>query len=115
MNIDAIKKTAILRREDEDYIVESPLCPDVLGVGDTEAEAWQIFQEVLVDYEADHKANRVAKGPGRPAKGKKKFAVEMDPDITSAIAASAKALGISQGELVEGAYRLFQRSLPELG
>lgn len=105
MNIDAIKKTAFLRQEEGDFIVESPLCQDVVGVGDTEAEAWQIFFEILEDYIADLKLNRVAKGPGRPKKGKKKFAVEIDPDILVAIGEYAKELGISQGEVVEYLYR----------
>ena len=47
MNKDAIKKTAVLRFEDGDYIVESPLNNRVAGAGDTPEEAWQIFEEIL--------------------------------------------------------------------
>jgi hypothetical protein len=66
MNADAIKKAAVVRKQGGDYIVQSSLCPDVIGAGDTEPEAWQVFEEILEDYLADHKAGRVAKGRGRP-------------------------------------------------
>jgi predicted RNase H-like HicB family nuclease len=72
MNADAIKKTAAVRKQGGDYIVQSPLCPDVIGAGDTEPEAWQIFEEILEDYLADHKAGRVAKGRGRPKESTKR-------------------------------------------
>lgn len=109
MKVEAIKKTAIhWIDESGDHIVESPLCPMVSGVADTEAEAWQIFNEMLEEHIGDLKANRVAKGPGRPAKGKAKFAVEIEPETKTAISACAKDFNISQGELIEYLFRFHE-------
>jgi len=107
MNAEAIRNTAVLREQDGDYIVQSPLCPEVIGAGDTEQEAWQIFEEILEDYLADHKAGRVAKELGRPRKNKIRFHTEIDPDVKAAIAALAKQFGVSQGEAVEYLFRRF--------
>lgn len=64
MNKLSIQKTALhWVDESGDHIVQSPLCPEVTGAGDTEAEAWQIFNEILEDYLGDLKAGRVTKAP----------------------------------------------------
>lgn len=106
MNIESIKLTAVHRvDENGDHIVQSPLCDDIIGAGDTEAEAWKIFYELLEDYVDDYRAGRLAVGPGRPRKGKIKFSVEIAPDVREAVAALAKKLKISQGEAVECLFR----------
>lgn len=112
MNAEAIRKTAVLRREHGDYVVQSQLCPDVIGAGDTEQEAWQIFEEILQDYLADHKAGRVAQGRGRSRKHKIRFTTEIDPDVKRAIAAMARQFGVSQGEAIEYLFRRFEAENP---
>lgn len=97
----AIIRAAIIKTEDTDFVVRSILCPDILGVGETQEEAWQIFHELLDDYFDDIKANRPMKGPGRPTKGKVRLHAQIDPDIKKAVDKVAIAYKISQGEVIE--------------
>lgn len=108
MNLEAIKKTAIQSVEDGGYVVKSPLCPMVMGVGDTPDEAWRIFHEMLDEHYEGWKAGRVARGPGRPKKGKTRLHAEVDPDVKTALAEGAKGLGISQGEMIEYLFELYR-------
>ncbi len=105
MNKDSIKATAVCRwdMEDECYVVSSPVMDIVLGVGDTEAEAWQIFNEILEETYQCYLEGRLANHPkpGRPAKHKVRIHAEISPDIKEAIQAMAKRIGISQGEVLE--------------
>jgi predicted RNase H-like HicB family nuclease len=49
MNKKAIAKTALCQYKSSEsvFVVQSPLFERVIGVGETEAEAWQLFGEVL--------------------------------------------------------------------
>jgi len=102
MNSEAIRRTAIhWVDENGDHIVESPLCDMVTGVGDTESEAQQIFEELLQDYIDDLKEGKVHRKVGRPAKGKVNFSIQVDPDVREAVTKMAKEIHISQGEAIE--------------
>lgn len=111
MNKDAIHKTAIVTWDKENgFIVESPLCPDVSGVDDTEEGAWKIFNEILEDYYIDYLAGRLAKPVmGRPPKGKMPLHTEVAPDIKASLAKLAKEKGISQGEAIEFLFGYWNR------
>lgn len=99
----AIKATSILSKDGDDYVVESPLCPMVIGVGDTPEEAYQVFNEILDDYIDELKKGRIAQGAGRPIKPVKKTRLDatISQQIKEAMTQQAKAMGISRGELVE--------------
>lgn len=49
MNKKAIAKTALCKYKDDEgiFVVQSPMFERVIGVSDTQAEAWQLFEEVL--------------------------------------------------------------------
>lgn len=114
MNKQALQKTALCRFDPEsgDYIVQSPLCEIVMGVDDTEEGAWTLFQELLNETYEDYLEGKLAKypKPGRPAKGKTSLHAEVDPDIKKALAAAAKEIGISQGEMIEYLFARYQAS-----
>ncbi len=69
---EAIRKTAVTywSKDDECFVVESPLFDRVAGVGDTKDEAFKVFVELLDDaYEELEKDNVLGYKRGRPAKG----------------------------------------------
>ena len=114
MNKDAIIKTAYLHHEDGDYVVESPLCEWVMGVGETPEKAWEIFHEILDEsyelyLEGRFKTEKYSR-PGRPSLGKVRLNLDIDPDVKSALAGEAKALGISQGALVEALFIRYRKA-----
>jgi hypothetical protein len=104
MNKKAIAQTALCRYDDREncYLVESPLCDRVLGAGDTEEEAWRVFHELLNEtYIAYLEGNLVGyEKRGRPAKGNIEFHAQVKPEVKEKIAAQARKLGISQGEVI---------------
>jgi predicted RNase H-like HicB family nuclease len=110
MKAETIRKTALIQwsEEDEAFLIQSPLCPDVVAIEETEEQAWELFDDMLAVYLQAEQEGRLAKGPGRPRKNKIRFDAEIDPDIKVALADEAKGLGISLGEMVEvlfGHYR----------
>lgn len=104
MNKKAITATALCRfdEKEKNYVVESPLFDRVIGVGRTEEEAYLLFNELLNEtYVAYLEGTLVGyKKRGRPAKGNVEFHAQIKPDVKNNIAAKARALGISQGEVI---------------
>lgn len=113
MNRSAIEKTAVITwsLEDQEYVVRSVLCPMVMGVGETQEEAFRLFHELLDDHMDELKKGRIKQATaGRPAKGKTRFDAQLDPDIKASLAALAKELGVSQGEAVEYLFTHYRAS-----
>lgn len=104
MNKKAIADTALCRYDDKEqcYIVESPLFDRVTGVAETESEARQIFHELLNEtYIAYLEGKLVGYDKrGRPAKGNVEFHAQVKPEVKAQISEKAKALGISQGDVI---------------
>jgi hypothetical protein len=103
MNKDIIRNTAIQTWDEENgYIVESPLCPDVTGIDDDKEVAWQIFYEILDEYWVDYLAGRLANPVmGRPSTGKERLGLYIAPDIKQSLGKLSEDKGISYGEAVE--------------
>lgn len=104
MNKSAIAKTALCRYKDDEgvFVVQSPIFDRVIGVGTTEIEAWQVFGEVLNEtYVAYLEGSLVGyEKRGRPAKHNVEFHAQVKPEVKALINEKAKALGISQGEVI---------------
>lgn len=104
MNKKAIALTALCRfKADEGvFVVQSPIFDRVIGVGDTEEEAWQLFGELLDEtYVAYLEGNLVGyEKRGRPAKHNVEFHAQVKPEVKALINEKAKAFGISQGEVI---------------
>lgn len=104
MNKKAIADTALCRYDEKEgcYIVESPLCDRVIGVAATESEARKIFHELLDEtYIAYLEGKLVGYDKrGRPAKGNVEFHAQVKPEVKAQISEKAKALGISQGDVI---------------
>jgi len=104
MNKKAIADTALCRYDETEqvYIVESPLFDRVTGVGETEIEAKRIFSELLDEtYIAYLEGKLVGYDKrGRPSKGNVEFHAQVKPEVKAQISAKAKALGISQGDVI---------------
>ncbi len=124
MNKKAIADTALCRYDEKEkcYIVESPLFDRVTGVAETESEARQIFHELLDEtYIAYLEGKLVGYDKrGRPAKGNVEFHAQVKPEVKAQIAERAKALGISQGDVITYLAAVaelktnFEKQLPEL-
>jgi len=113
MNRTVIEKTAVISwsQEDEEYVVRSLHCPMVIGVGETQEEAFRLFHELLDDHFEELKKGRIKQSTsGRPAKNKARFDAQLDPDIKKALTNLAKDLGVSQGEAVEYLFSHYQAS-----
>lgn len=104
MNKKAIAETALCRYEDKEscFVVESPIFDRVIGVGDSESEAWRVFQELLDETYIAYLEGKLVgyEKRGRPAKGYVEFHAQVRPEVKSRISERAKALGISQGEVI---------------
>lgn len=104
MNKKAIAGTALCRYDEKEqcYIVESPLFDRVAGVAETASEARKIFNELLDEtYVAYLEGKLVGYDKrGRPAKGNVEFHAQVKPEVKQQITERAKALGISQGEVI---------------
>lgn len=104
MNKKAIADTALCRYNEEDgtYIVESPLMDRVLGVAETESEAWKLFQELLDETYVAYLEGKLVgyEKRGRPAKGNVEFHAQVKPELKTHIMEKAKALGVSQGDVI---------------
>lgn len=72
------------------------------GVAETESEARQIFNELLDEtYIAYLEGKLVGYDKrGRPAKGNVEFHAQVKPEVKAQISQRAKALGISQGDVI---------------
>jgi hypothetical protein len=104
-----MNKTAILRtvvwqhdRKRRCYIVESPLCDRVIGVGKTRKEAWKIFNELLNETYVAYLEGKLVgyEKRGRPAKGNVEFHTQVRPSVKEHINKRAQELGISQGDVI---------------
>ncbi len=104
MNKKAIKNTMIIRWSDDDdcYIAMSPLLDSVIGAGDSEAEAWKEFSNILDDaYEAYLEGKLKYDTPGRPAKNRIALNVDVQASTKNSIKVLAVEKECSQGEIVD--------------
>jgi hypothetical protein len=90
-------------QEGECYVAEHDVWEGNIGCGDTEAEAKQVFAELLDDawpYFAagNHAMNRKV---GRPALGRVKVTTKLKPEYRDRLKTEASSLKISVGELIE--------------
>jgi predicted RNase H-like HicB family nuclease len=105
MNKVTIAKSAVSYWDEnyQQYIVESPLFAGCTGVGDTEEEARQIFDDLLSDAYQAYLEGRVPgyARPGRPAKGAVPFNSNIKPESKELIQRLADEIGCSLGEAVD--------------
>jgi len=104
MNKRAIIATAIswYNKEDEAFVVQSPLFERVLGVAESEPEAWALFHEFLDDAYVAYLEGKLVgyEKPGRPAKNVVDIHAQVKPEVKKYLVEQAKALGISQGDVI---------------
>lgn len=60
MDCQKIRQAAVCQWSDDDnaWIVTTPECIQLVAHGDTEAEAWALFDEFLAEYYQDFKAGK---------------------------------------------------------
>jgi len=114
----AIKKTAICwwEAEDEVYLVRSALFPIAIAQGETEADAWSAYEDVL-----DDALENLSKGKlggyaanGRPAKGGVNIHCQVQPFSKETLNHFAEEFGISQGEVIDWALFMVQHKFYEV-
>jgi predicted RNase H-like HicB family nuclease len=106
MNKKAIKKTAVLYWSEKyrQFMVRSPLLDGVLGVGDSEDEAWATFDDILEDaYGAylEGRMKHVYDKPGRPVKDTVALNSDVKPTTKNEIKRLADSFGCSLGEAID--------------
>lgn len=107
MSFAQIKNTAFCRWDSEDasYIVTSSIYDGIVGAGDTEAEAWQIFFEILEDVkESAHDGFYM----GLDSQGELKMPISqqevkliLSSDTADFIEKFSQLLEITQGQVVD--------------
>jgi predicted RNase H-like HicB family nuclease len=85
--------------EDNCYICTSNLYPDIIGIGDSEKEARQVYYELLEDYLKEHKPGK-NKG-GRPKKANAKLTYNVSVEVKAFIELEALREDINQGAVIE--------------
>ncbi len=102
---DTIKRTAgcFWSAEDECFIVESPLFDRLAGTGNSEEEAWAMFEDMLDSTYGYLKARKVIgyNKIGRPSKEGIQLNCKIKQTTHDSVGHLAKALKISQGEVVD--------------
>ncbi len=105
MNKEAIRKTAICywSKENETYVVESPLFETIAGVGRTEKASRKIFDNLLDDAYEAYLEGRVPgyEKAGRPTKGCIALNADVKPETKEFIKDLASNFKCSQGEIVD--------------
>mgnify|MGYP003384291137 CR=1 FL=1 len=104
MNKAAILNTAVLKREDDCFVVESPLLPQCIGAARSAKTAWAHFNHHVEDTYDEYLKKNLAgmqKTPGRPAKTQASLSIRVKPRTKRLISKVAKEKSCSQGELVD--------------
>lgn len=106
---EVILQTAVLYFDaaDKCYVVESPLCDEVIAAADSAEEACRIFVEFLNETYVDYlEGNLVGYDrPGRPSKGAVTLHTRVKPETKGRLEDLSAHIGVSLGELVD--YLLF--------
>ncbi|MDX2107513.1 MAG: hypothetical protein SFY67_14020 [Candidatus Melainabacteria bacterium] len=103
MNKTAIKKTAVLSKEDGCFVFESTLLPNCIGAARTREEAWEHFVHHVDDTYVEYLEGRLASYayPGRPSKSLHPVSLRVKEHTKKVIAEAAEEIECSQGEFVD--------------
>lgn len=103
MNKSAIKKTAVLSKEDGCFVFESTLLPNCIGAAPTQKEAWEHFVHHVDDTYIEYLEGRLASYafPGRPSKSLQPISLRVKEHTKKIIAEAAEEIECSQGELID--------------
>ncbi len=103
MNKSAIKKTAVLSKEDGCFVFESTLLPNCIGAAPTQKEAWKHFVHHVDDTYVEYLEGRLASYafPGRPSKSLQPISLRVKEHTKKIIAEAAEEIECSQGEFID--------------
>jgi hypothetical protein len=103
MNKSAIKKTAVLSKEDGCFVFESTLLPNCIGAAPTQKEAWAHFVHHVDDTYVEYLEGRLASYafPGRPSKSLQPISLRVKEHTKKIIAEAAEEIECSQGEFID--------------
>ncbi len=105
MNKQAITKTAVCywSADDDCYVVKSPLTDRVVGIGNTQGQAWELFIRHLDSVYTAYLEGRLSgyEKRGRPRKGLVAFNVSVQPITKERIVQLALDFCSSQGDVVD--------------
>jgi len=94
---------------DNCFICKSNEFPDVIGVGETEEEAVQIYYKILEEYLKNLKNNKLVKNKGgRPKKANTKLVYNVPFEIKAFIELEAVRNDVNQGVIVEKIVKFYQ-------
>lgn len=98
--------------EDNSFICQNNAYPDIIGVGDTEAEAKQVYYELLENYFKNQKLTK--KKGGRPKKTNTKLTYNVPVEIKAFIELEALRTNTNQGVIIEKIVNFYKESNKEL-
>ncbi len=103
MNKSAIKKTAVLSKEDGCFVFESTLLPNCIGAAPTQKEAWEHFVHHVDDTYVEYLEGRLASYafPGRPSKSLQPISLRVKEHTKKIIAEATEEIECSQGEFID--------------
>ena len=105
MNKKTITKTAVCywSTDDDCYVVRSPLSDRVIGIGNTQGEAWELFIKHLDSVYMAYLEGQLAayEKRGRPRKGLVAFNVSLQPQTKERLVQLALEFSSTQGEVVD--------------
>jgi len=100
--------------EDNCFICKCKKYPDVIGIGETEEEAVNIFFELLEEYLKDKKQDKLIKNKGgRPKKTNAKLVYNVPQEIKAFIELEATRNDVNQGVIVEKIIKFYQEAKKE--
>lgn len=105
MNKKAITKTAVCywSEEDDCYVVKSALSDRIIGIGNTQGEAWEVFLRHLDTVYMAYLEGQLAahEKRGRPSKGLVALNISVKPHTKENIVHLSEDFEASQGEVVD--------------
>jgi len=100
--------------EDDCFICKGIEYTEVIGIGESEEEAIQIFYELLEEYLKDKKENKLIKNKGgRPRKQNAKLVYNVPQEIKVFIELEAVRNEENQGAIVEKIVKFYQEANKE--
>ena len=99
--------------EDNCFICHDNIHPDIIGVGETESEARQVYYELLDDYLKEHKPVKKNKG-GRPKKANTKLTYNVSVDVKAFIELESLRENTNQGIIIEKIVNFYKKNNKEI-
>lgn len=105
MDTHAIKQAAVCRwsADDDCFVIDSPKCSQLIACGETEAEAWEVYDAMLADAYSDYTKGLFSpqRRMGRPAQHRKRVTVTLADATLKRLGEIEANKGYTRGEAID--------------